>query len=167
MNLINKHEIAIIGIRILAIYFILQLLGSFAIPEAASALLQGQPNPQMALFIIIGLGTGLVFSGLCWILAPKIAGIIIRPDTTQPAPPSSDLQTSLFRAIGVWIFIINFPQFIAMIAIYIHNNSQPSFMSFNFRIVTQALQLILSVCLILSAQKLSDLLRKLRYGSDS
>ncbi len=164
MGLVTKREVAIIGIRILAIYFILQLLGSFAVPVTVNALLRGQSDPHMALFIIIGLGMGLVFSGLCWILAPKIAGIIVSPDTTQAALPTSDLQTSLFRAIGMWIFITALPQFILAIAVFIHN-FQSFAISFDFRLITQALELILSVCLIFSAQQLSNLLRKLRYGS--
>ncbi len=166
MNTITSREIAIIGIRILAIYLVLKLMGSDLAPMVVGAAINGGTpfNAGLIFTMIAVFAIELVLAVLCWILAPKIAGIIM--GVAQIPESRTDLQTSLFRAVGVLVFITTFPQLISMLMVLIHQ-STPETAGWRdiIAVITPIIKLILSVCLILSARGLTNLLNRLRYGS--
>ena len=165
MNPITPREAAIIGVRIVVIYFILQLLQSLVVAMATIFLPPSLSDMPRRWDIIIGWGMGLIFSILCWIAAPKIASIIIRSDATQSTESAFNLQTCLFRAIGVGILITTLPEFIGVILVFIHNNSVSMSMGLIDRSWVMVVRLLLSLGLIVSAPVLTHLLKKLRFGS--
>lgn len=163
---ITKRGIAIIGVRLLVIYFILQLLKSFVLAFAMGVLPKGLSSRTEWMVVILSWAIGLAFSLLFWVGAPKIADIIAKPDKnpSQAQESAVDLQTCLFRAIGVWILIVSLPSFISLTMVLIHNIALSVGFNSISRWVALLVQVLLSLALILSAPWLTHVLKKLRYG---
>ncbi|MBA3662219.1 MAG: hypothetical protein H0W64_10845 [Gammaproteobacteria bacterium] len=177
---LTKYDLALIGIKLLAIYLGLEMLGSLPSWVITLSTLYSQgpaagvtyPFTIKFLAILLPLLT-LLIPILLWLLANEFAEIITKRTakmTSRPDTPLDmlNLQAMVFSAMGILIFIVTAPEFLAWIYAYVRayiitpRLFQPQFPPFPL-LVALVLKLVLSLVLILSSSTLSAALLKLRH----
>jgi hypothetical protein len=182
MKNLTKYDVALIGVRLLAIYVVLQFINNIPTWTLAISMLfdrtflsnTSYPFMFKSFAICLPLLAVLIPITL-WLLSNKIAQFIIKPsknmmDNSDIATTNTkDLQTILFCAIGLFIFVITASELITwiygFIFAYIKTPQlvfpQSSYIS---KFIELLLKTVFSLILIFSAENLSRLLYKLRHG---
>ncbi len=178
MTNFTKYDVAFIGIKLLAIYIALQLIGSLpSIVQIWSMSLWQAAYNKVSIpiaYIMIILLTSLFALAtpiVLWIFAAKIAKFITKSKAKTQVlnADAQDLQSILLCVAGVIIFVTTMPDLIAWLYRFVVAYRQatpvfkpnwpyfPDFMAY-------ALKTILSLILIFSAKSLSRLFNKIRYA---
>ena len=179
MNL-TKYDIAFIGVKLLAIYIALQLIGSLPSWLMTISMMFGQSNPVILKFFAIILPLlSLLISILLWVLANKIAALIAKTkikivDNNNIEGADNDLQTMLFCAIGIFILVTTIPEFIAWVYAYIRVYIKTTMLTMDMFqqapsviiFIVLSLKILLSIILIFTAKNLSAFFHKLRYAGN-
>lgn len=177
MTALTKYDVAFIGIRLLAIYLALEVIGSLPslISIFSTLSLQSETGiPFSVKFVTVILPLMyLVFPILLWLLSNKIAQAMTSSmQTPAVADDSNNLQAIMLTSIGVFILMTSIPVFVSLIAEYVRSSMQVKLNSFDMTgvrgpdmidFILPVTKIILSLLLIFSARNLSRLFKKLRY----
>lgn len=177
MPTLTKYDIALMGIRLLAIYIILQLIGSVPVWLISLSMIISQHDlPGDFKFMVICLAIlAVLIPIVLWALSNYFAAFIIKSsshneenDKKNTNVNVKDLQAVLFCAVGIFIFITTLPDLLAWLYAFISayaKNGMNLFGSllFNFsKFMALFLKLIFSVILVFTANSLSNWLYKIR-----
>lgn len=161
---LTKYDVAAIGIKLLIIYFALEVI--LRVPV-----------------VIFFNGFTLVLASLVFIvliISWFFAGNIARFITKQPSIPTpsennngiKSIEEMLFRVVGVFVFITTLPSLIDWIYRFmgVHGQSELMIKMYGPRpavLVIILLKLIFSIILMFTAKGLTNLFHKLRYAGHS
>lgn len=181
MNHIKLGDIALVGIRLLAIYFGILAINSspVVISTFLSALANGETGIPKPILYITGIqfGVQIAMSITLWLMSNKVASWVLSDQisTSEDGVMSKiDLQSILFCSVGVYILITTLPSIVNWIVMYISTSQIPNrfyihsgnvFEASIFVLISSLLKLLLSIFLIFNANTFSKLLYKLRYAS--
>jgi hypothetical protein len=180
MTNITKSDLALIGVRLLAIYVALQAISSIPTWIWTLSRIFGQSPPSdisdpfiLKLLTICLLLLTLLIPIIIWVFSANIANFITKtPHLISNKDIADinikDLQTMIFCAVGLFVFLTTAPTFIALlydfIRVYMKSLSFESKWGSQSLVIILSLKMILSLFLIFSAQGLSNIIYKIRYA---
>ena len=174
------RKIAFIGLRLLAIYILLQSLlhlarvaNYYVLPLFYDSLIQYNETSVNAWFNLAPFFVLLIFSVLLWIFADKISTFLLLPnqesDQSDRQISATEIQSIAFSAIGLFLIVNSLPQFFSMIPEYIQIKDVANHLvdprlkyGFRFGMIEKIVQLVLGIALFLGSRGLVGLVRKIR-----
>ena len=177
MSNLTKYDIALIGLKLLAIYMAIHVISIVSnwlmiLPNLFSQNTTGTIHAFAFWFFSLSLPVLMSAPILLWIFSDKIAAF-----ATQSAPDmiatinddSSNLQETLICVVGIIIFVLTIPGFLMSVVTIFRAYHQTAF---NYHSLWQPLsssavlfiKLFLSLVLIFNARNLSHWLKQLRYA---
>ncbi|OIJ15560.1 hypothetical protein BKP35_00770 [Anaerobacillus arseniciselenatis] len=174
------RKIAFIGLRLLAIYILLQSLlhlarvaNYYVLPLFYDSLMQYNANSVNAWFNLAPFFVLLMFSILLWIFAKKISSFLLLPDQESDQSDmqisATEIQSIAFSAIGLFLIVNTLPQLFSMIPEYIQIKDVANHLidprlkyGFWFGVIEKIVQLVLGIALFLGSRGLVGLVRKIR-----
>lgn len=179
MNHLTKNDLAFIGIRLLAVYFTVNALGTVSTLAFAFTSMSGVPF-YLKYMTIFYHALYLVVPVILWITANKLANFLTTEKNAHNVQAVSsnakDLQAILLTVIGVYLLATTLPVLAGSAFEYMHQMNQSKNINFdipmpgtresvvNAGMVINLTKLFLSLVLIFSARSLSALFTKLRYA---
>ena len=180
MTNITKYDVALIGVRLLAIYVALQAISSIPTWIWTFSRMFGQSSPSdvsdpfiLKLLSICLLLLTLLIPIIIWVFSANIATFITKtPHLISNKDKADinikDIQTMIFCAVGLFVFLTTAPTFITLlydfILVYMKSLGYESKGISQPLVIVLSLKMILSLILIFSAQGLSNILYKIRYA---
>ncbi len=174
------RKIAFIGLRLLAIYILLQSLlhlarvtNYYVLPLFYDSLMPYNETWVNVLFNLAPFLVLLIVSFLLWFFADKLSLFLMLPDQKCDQSDTQinavEIQSIAFSAIGLFIIVTTLPLFISMIPNYIQINDVADHLinpklkyEFRFGLIEKLVQLNLGIALFFGSRGLVGLVRKIR-----
>jgi uncharacterized membrane protein len=165
--MITKQDIAIILIRVLAAYMLLQALS--ILPMSVTI---GTANPVM--FLISHEFTTFVISAILWFFAPSLSKVMVKDSTVAPKNPQGledrQVESLIFSTIGLILVVVSIPALANMVAYNTTIGTYEVDAATKAQMVASSqgfttkyiVRIILGVFLILFSEKLCSLVANIR-----
>jgi hypothetical protein len=182
MTHLTRYDIALIGVKLLAIYIALQAINNLPNGVIMLPMMFAHPaSDNISAPFLLKLVAGffvffpLLASILLWILSGKMAQFITNsPEKISEKNEMQNIDIQAIQAmalcvIGVFVLVTAVPELVAWIYAFIYSfiktsEFSPSRWPSTTKLIATLLQIIFGLALIFTAKNLSALLYKLRYA---
>ena len=165
----NPIQLSHIGLRLLAIYLVIQSIGN--IPGAYATLSTISSMQEIDIFLSVSfistLIVPLVFGVILWFITPRLSSFLISEKSDKEAFSIHQLQSSALSIIGVYLLAVTIPPAISVNYLLLQgseviNNYNKSLSDIVINAITIDLKIVFALILVIGSNSISKAISNLR-----